>query len=306
MVTQKYSCPNGHHWQDAEPGKCCPICGAAAAETVGDGKEPDATDPGSASGDNKPSTDHGDRIGRYEIKQELGRGGMGIVYRAYDPAHQRYVALKTLPHADGTLLSRFKREFRLLAGVDHPNIVKLFELASDGNTWYFTMEIVTGVDLLTYLRSASDQRLQESGPNLDVTQDLTPICLSVEKQARLRDAFGQLAHAVATLHGEGIVHRDIKPSNVMVTADGRVVLLDFGLVAETDSSGIYQSIHQNLMGTAAYMSPEQAACDPVTIASDWYSIGVMLYQSLTGKLPFSGESGRHPLQQTEAQPPAAV
>lgn len=231
-------------------------------------------------------------MARYKIIEELGRGGMGIVYRAFDPIHQRQVALKTLPSTDPTLLSRFKREFRLAAELDHPHVVRLFELTSDGEEWFFTMELVDGVELLQYIiqgpsqRSAvpSDQASIEGVSELQITRDLNP----AEQIERLRDGFAQLTDAIAALHASGIIHRDIKPSNVLVTADGRVVLLDFGLIAETDSSGSHLSLHQQLMGTVAYMSPEQAACDPVTLASDWYSMGVMLYQALTGRLPFSG------------------
>ncbi len=218
---------------------------------------------------------------------------MGVVYRAFDPSHQRYVALKTLPHTEGTLLSRFKREFRVLAHISHPNIVKLFELSSDGETWFFTMEIIDGVDLMTHLGCGSGQAVAAEGRldagDLELTQQLTPSGFSVKKQQRILQAFAQLAEAIATMHASGIVHRDIKPSNVMITPEGRLVLLDFGLVAETDPSGIYQSVHQSVMGTAAYMSPEQAACEAVSAASDWYAVGVMLYQALTGQLPFSGK-----------------
>ncbi|MEX0818514.1 MAG: serine/threonine-protein kinase, partial [Pirellulaceae bacterium] len=237
-------------------------------------------------------------FGRYKIVAELGQGGMGIVYRAFDPVHEREVALKILPSTDPILLSRFKREFRALADVDHPNVVKLFELTSDGETWFFTMEILDGIDLLNYVKfgifqspaEIRDGDARECDAALHITGEFNLSELSNERLQRLRHGLAQLVGAIAALHANGIVHRDIKPSNVIVTPDARIVLLDFGLIAETDASGSHKSLHQQILGTVAYMSPEQAVCDPVSPASDWYSVGVMLYQALTGELPFSGNA----------------
>jgi len=121
-------------------------------------------------------------FGRYRIIGELGRGGMGIVYRAFEPVLRREVALKTLPKADPALLSRFKREFRVLAALDHPNVGRLFELISDGESWFFTMELVDGVDLLHYVRygsrqpkaETSDRAIEDSDVTLQRTQELNP------------------------------------------------------------------------------------------------------------------------------------
>jgi hypothetical protein len=204
------------------------------------------------------------RLGEYRLLRELGRGGMGVVYEALHVQRGNHVALKTLPSVDGAALHRFKREFRALADINHPNLVGLHTLEADGGQWFFTMDLVTGEDFLSYVRPAG---------TLD--------------EARLRAALGQLVTGVLALHGQHIIHRDLKPSNVMVTGDGQVVLLDFGLVAELDRAEVSRST-QKIAGTPTYMAPEQAAGSPVTAASDWYAVGVMLYEALSGKPPFSG------------------
>ncbi len=204
------------------------------------------------------------RLGDYRLMRELGRGGMGVVFEAVHALRGDRVALKMLPQVDGVQLYRFKREFRSAADISHPNLIGLHSLESDGAQWFFTMDLIEGVDFLDYVRPG--------GP-LDLP--------------RLRSAFSQLIMGVMALHRNHIIHRDLKPSNVMVTHDGHVILLDFGLVVELELAGATQSTDK-IAGTPAYMAPEQAAATAVTPACDWYAVGVMLYEALSGTRPFNG------------------
>lgn len=231
--------------------------------------------------------------------RRLGAGGMGVVYEALDRERGSRVALKTLSALNATSLYLFKNEFRSLAGVTHPNLVALHELFSDGGQWFFTMEYVEGVpfaqsvvkgsdttfDTVTLPPTSTDQESErESGSGSG--EEGSPIARGAVDYVRLRDLMRQLADGLNALHEHGKLHRDIKPSNVLVTQAGRVAVLDFGLVTETH--GPEFEGERLLAGTVAYMSPEQAARQPLTEATDWYSVGVMLYESLTGLLPYRG------------------
>ena len=266
---------------------------------------------------------------RYKIRRRLGSGGFGVVYEADDTTLGEPVALKLLHNPDGNALYRFKQEFRSLAHIKHPNLVALYDLASDGGRWFFTMELVDGIDVISFVWGGNKRparNLLDRSGDLSITQaelEAAPATRRDDWTAngdrqpaserphaaempldthRLRNVFGQLARGVAALHEAGKVHRDIKPSNVLVENNGRVVLLDFGLVAEpTDKNATADLI----AGTPSYMAPEQAMGESVDPAGDWYSVGCVLYLALTGRLPVEGIGAIDVLtrKQSEIPPP---
>jgi serine/threonine protein kinase len=239
---------------------------------------------------------------RYQVLRRIGAGGMGVVYEAEDRERGQKVALKTIADPDVAKLYQLKREFRVLADLSHPNLVALYDLVVDAEACFFTMELVDGVDLLAYLwrqnvdvdiahaatttsappPGAPGSEISGNEPTADSTQSPTPCDVD-----RLRAILPQLALGLHALHIAGKIHRDVKPSNIRVTADGRAVLLDFGLVADLDRNG--GGAGAAIAGTVAYMAPEQCAGDvALTAAADWYALGVVLFQALTTRLPFEG------------------
>jgi hypothetical protein len=215
---------------------------------------------------------------------------MGIVYQAFDRERKSLVALKALRNIDEHSLYRFKNEFRALADLSHPNLVRLGELFCQDGQWFFTMDLVEGVGFLEWVRHG--QRLLQSLPS-DADTFVTPSTMpratrSRFDERRLRHGLLQLAQGIAALHESGKVHRDIKPSNILVAREGRVVLLDFGLVMDAARGG--QTSEGHIVGTAVYMAPEQATGVGVGPAADWYAVGVVLYEALAGRPPFEGPS----------------
>jgi tetratricopeptide (TPR) repeat protein len=242
---------------------------------------------------------------RFEVLGVLGAGGMGVVLRAHDRERNTAVAVKTLKELTPDGLARFKNEFRSLQDIGHENLVQLGELIEHRGHWFFTMELLDGVDFIRWVRPGSQPippRPNTPDPVDDDTGDTavipsgtprsatasparTPMWDGTYDEARLRDAFAQLARGLHALHQHRKVHRDLKPSNILVTNEGRVVVLDFGLVSDLRAER-GRSEPRSIEGTAAFMAPEQARADAdVDAAADWYSSGVILYIALTGRLP---------------------
>jgi hypothetical protein len=205
---------------------------------------------------------------------------MGVVYEAFDRERAQTLALKTLPRFDPAALYRFKQEFRALADLHHVNLVRLHEfVGTDSDRVFFTMELVRGVDFLSYVHGGAGVRRPASDP---------PMKPSPADIQRLRPALRQLAEGIQVVHAAGKLHRDIKPSNILVTADGRVVLLDFGVATELARGGAVEE--SGIVGTVSYIAPELALDEALTPACDWYSFGVLLYEALTGRPPFEGSA----------------
>ena len=210
------------------------------------------------------------QLGKYRIERVLGKGGVGIVYLGFDPVLTRYVAIKT-PHSallgDGEnneYMKRFLREAQAAAALSHPNIVTIHDYGEDHGTPYIAMELVDGLELKDILEKVGQQEPEEA---IRMIQ--------------------QVLHALSYCHAKGVIHRDLKPSNIMVLPNGSVKIADFG-IARVESSDLTQD--GALLGTPSYMSPEQIQGKRVDHRSDLYSIGVILYEVISGKKPLTGKT----------------
>src|SRR6202047_4806293 len=221
------------------------------------------------------------RLGPYEILSAIGAGGMGEVYQAHDTKLGRDVAIKVLPEAfahDPERLSRFQREAKMLAALNHPNIATIYGLEQSNGTSYLVMELVSGETLA--------ERIKREGA-VPVEEALV-ICK-------------QIAEALEAAHEKGIIHRDLKPANVKVTPEGKVKVLDFGLAKAFEGDAMNEDMGNSptlsraatmqglILGTAAYMSPEQAKGKAVDKRTDIWAFGAVVYELLTGEQTFHGE-----------------
>jgi WD40 repeat protein len=259
----------------------------AVAETLktglGNRETPGTSETASHAAGTSSGAGMGARVSGYELLDELGRGGMGVVYRARQTSLRRMVALKMIlagPHASHEELARFRAEAESVARLQHPNIVQIYEVGEYHGHAYFSLEFIDGGTVASRLANAP---------------------LSARQAAELLET---LARAIHYAHLRGIVHRDLKPSNVLLTLDGTPKIADFGLAKQVgDNSG--QTLSGSILGTPGYMAPEQAwgRVREIGPATDVYALGAILYETLTGRPPFRGETALETLEQVRSQDP---
>src|SRR5262245_46020969 len=212
----------------------------------------------------------GKALGKYQILECLGQGGMAEVYRAYQPSLDRHVAIKLLHTrlaGEANFIDRFRREATLVARLRHPHIVQVHDFEVENEQYYMVMELVEGGTLTTELE---ERRLKDR-----------PFSL-----LEIVQIFTALTSAIDYAHARGMIHRDLKPGNIMFSAEGQVVLTDFGIARILD--GANPTVTGVITGTPAYMSPEQGKGERGDERSDIYSLGVILYELVTGRVPFEG------------------
>ncbi len=231
----------------------------------------------------------GETLGNFKIIEEISRGGVAIIYKGFQTNLNRYVAIKVLPPqltTDPDLVERFRREAQAVAKLNHPNVCQVYDVNIKDNTHYIVMELIDGETLREIIQKEAPLSLKE---NLTI--------------------LSQVGDALSHAHRNGIIHRDIKPENIMIDREGRVKIMDFGVARITNAT--WQTKVGMIMGTPEYMSPEQVKGERVDERSDIYSLGVMLYEMLTGELPFKGDDpfsiafhhvNSEPLPLTQANP----
>lgn len=204
-------------------------------------------------------------IGSYKILKKIGEGGMAVIYKALQPALKRMVVIKKLKDPNREIVARFKKEALLSASFNQENLVAIYDFLYSGRSYYLIMEYVDGEDLRT------------------IIDYMTPIPPKIAALIVM-----EIARGLEITHSRNIIHRDIKPSNILISYDGNVKLIDFGVAKDENSTRL--TMTGMIVGTPAYMSPEQANGEPLTAQSDLYSLGILLYEMLTGVKPFSGEN----------------
>ncbi|MDO5441361.1 MAG: Stk1 family PASTA domain-containing Ser/Thr kinase [Bacillota bacterium] len=208
--------------------------------------------------------------GRYELLEKIGEGGMAVVFKSRDRLLNRYVAIKILRPEftkDAVFIESFRRESQMAAGLSHPNIVNIYDVGKEGNIYYIVMELMEGEPLSDIIKREG--------------------ALEPQKAASITR---QIASALAAAHKNNLIHRDVKPHNIMFSADGSAKITDFGIAKKVTGETLVGEQKENVMGSVHYFSPEQARGGYVDAKSDIYSLGICLYEMLTGKVPFDGET----------------
>jgi serine/threonine protein kinase len=211
-----------------------------------------------------------EQIGRYQIKGELGRGGFATVYRGYDPRFEREVAIKLMPpemlHADPQFKMRFEREAKIIAQLEHPAIVPVYDVGEENNQPYFVMRYMSGGSLSERIKAKT---------------------YSIEETVRIIE---QIAPGLDEAHSKGIIHRDLKPANILFSAKNIPLISDFGIAKFTQGDVSGNMTGSAIIGTPAYMAPEQASGDAIDGRADIYALGVILYEMVTGKQPYQADT----------------
>ena len=212
-----------------------------------------------------------EKIGRYEVKGELGRGGFATVYRAYDPRFEREVAIKFLPpeliHSDPQFRMRFGREAKIIAQLEHPAIVPVYDVGEENEQPYFVMRYMNGGSLSERIKARQN--------------------FSIEEAVKIIE---QIAPGLDEAHSKGIVHRDLKPANILFTNKGVPLISDFGIAKFSQGEASGNMTGSAIIGTPAYMAPEQASGDPIDGRADIYALGVILYEMVSGKQPYQADT----------------
>ncbi|HRC54769.1 MAG TPA: serine/threonine-protein kinase, partial [Kofleriaceae bacterium] len=229
---------------------------------------------------------------RFELHEKLGSGSTGTVWRAWDRQRSAEVALKILHQLDTSVVRRFKHEFRTLANLRHRHVVRFHELFEVDDQLFFSMEFIDGVEFLSWIWGFDEApTMVDGGGEFAFDADTKPNALQVAgpqvDYQRLRAVFAQLTEGLTHVHSAGYLHRDLKPSNLIVDRDGHLRILDFGLSASLLAPHVHELA--TAVGTIAYMAPEVAELRPADERADYYGVGVLLFEALTGRTPFPGD-----------------
>ncbi len=258
--------------------------------------------------------DHPEITGRLDIRRQLGAGSFGSVWAAHDKTRNELVALKVLKRFESDTIPRFRHEFQALTKIVHDNLVSLHQFFCIEDRYFFTLDLIDGMNFRRYARGedlpgfgsssavASNDLPLSSAIALSAAQ-LAPPPLTGFDEPRLRAALVQLLGGLIALHDRGKIHGDLKPHNALVRQDGRLVITDYGFVGAHASTGPHLATDFTKLGTPAYMSPEQVSLGTLGPASDWYSVGAMLYEAITGRRPHEGTRAQMILAKSEQAPP---
>ncbi|MEO8743586.1 MAG: serine/threonine-protein kinase, partial [Lysobacteraceae bacterium] len=209
-------------------------------------------------------------LGHYEIIAELGRGGMGVVYKGYEPSLARFVAIKELAPSlahDPNVVERFLREARSMAVLNDPHIIQIYSIGQVNDEPFFVMEFVDGASVAGLIKRDGHLRIDDS-----------------------MKIVHQTAQGLAAAHGHGVIHRDVKPANLMLSQRGQIKIADFGIALANHDIDTKLTSAGDMVGTPGYLAPEILLGNPVDIRSDVYAVGVVLFEMLTGRTPFSDAS----------------